>query len=146
MDNALPELLGDRSALVGIPSLVPRDDPRLDPSPIARLFAHKGEAGAELVIGKALDELAERVSRAASLHATCQFNDLSRLARSVVAVAEEIGFQGVALAAAQVSQCAMTRDPIALAATMARLTRLTEQSLAAVWDLDPGSPLEPVGF
>ena len=134
----MPELLSESDPMSGIPLLVPRDDPRLNPSPIARLFAEKGEAGAEHVIGGAMDELSERLLKAETLYKACRFTELARLTRSMVAVAEGIGFCGVAHAAAQVTDCAMNRDAAALAATMARLGRLTEQSLAAVWDLDPG--------
>lgn len=143
MDNSLPELAPLPDGPSGIPLLVPRDDPQLNPSPIARLFAEKGERGAEHVIGTAMDELSERLLKCESLHAACRFGDLARLARSIVGVADGIGFRGVAHAAAHVSDCALNRDPTALAATMARLGRLTEQSLAAVWDLDPGDPDAP---
>ncbi len=142
MDSSLPFLAADPRVAVGVPYLVPRDDPQINPAPIARLFAEKGDAAAEHVIGSAMDRLTERLTRAEGLHRECRFGDLARLARSMVGVAEEIGFRGVALAAAQVCDCALSRDPTALAATMARLSRMTEQSLAAVWDLDPaGGPM-----
>ena len=138
MDNTLPDLVAEAVPDPRVPLLVPRDDPQIDPGPIARLFAEKGEAGAEHVIGAAMDELVERVGKAENLHRACRFGDLARMARSIVGVAEEVGFRGVARAASQVCECAMSRDPNALAATIARLGRLTEQSLAAIWDLDPG--------
>lgn len=123
-----------------VATLVPHDDPRLDPAPMARLFTEKGEVAAELVIGRAMDELAERVARAEALHHACKFAELARISRSIVGVAQGIGFQGVANAAVQVSVCAMTRDPVALSSTLARLMRLTEQSLTAVWDFETNAP------
>lgn len=143
MDTTLSQILPDMARTPGIPLLVPRDDPQLNPSPIARLFAEKGEVGAEHVIGAAMDELSERLVKVEALHAASRFGELARLSRSMVGVADGIGFRGVAHAAAQVSDCALTRDPTALAATVARLSRLVEQSLAAVWDLDPGGPADP---
>lgn len=138
MENTLPHLISDDLPGFGVPVLVPQDDPQLNPSPIARLFAEKGEVAAEHVIGAAIDELSERLNKAEGLYANCRFSDLARVARSMVGVAEEIGFRGVSIAAAQVSDCSMTRDPAALAATMARLIRMTEQSFAAIWDIEPG--------
>ena len=142
MDSSLPFLAADWRSGAGVPHLVPRDDPQLNPGPIARLFAERGETEAEHLIGAAMDDLTDRLMKAEALHLACRFGELARLARTMVGRAEGIGFRGVALAAAQVSDCALSRDPIALAATMARLARMTEQSLAAVWDLDPsGGPL-----
>ena len=138
MDNSMPELFSETDPTMGVPLLVPRDDPRLNPAPIARLFAERGEAAAEPVIGGAMDELSQRFLKAETFHRACRFGDLARLTRSMVGVAEGIGFNGVAHAASQVTDCALNRDATALAATMARLGRLTEQSLAAIWDLDPG--------
>ncbi len=136
MKNAQPDLAVARADWTDVPVLVPQDDPCLDPAPIARLFAERGEKAAEHVIGRAMDQLTDRIALTETQHAACQFADLARTARSIVGLAEELGFRGVARAAANVSTCAMLRDPCALAATVARLVRLADQSLSAVWDID----------
>lgn len=145
MDMTLPALRSEDSRAASIPVLVPRDDPRLDPTPMAHLFAERGEVAAELVIGRAMDELAERVTQVDALYRDCRFGDLGRVSKSIVAIAEGIGFLGVAQAARQVAECAENRDPTALSSTVARLLRLAEQSLSAVWDFEPYSPDPGVG-
>jgi hypothetical protein len=61
--------------------------------------------------------------------------DLRKSARSIAAIADQIGMQTLARVARDVTACVDTGDRTGLAATLARLMRIGERSLTAVWDL-----------
>lgn len=99
------------------------------------LFAELGEAGAEDVVCRALEELAQRLTEAERQYATAQFLDLRKTVRSLVGIADQVGMRELARSAVHVVDCIDRGDPVALAATLSRLLRVGEQSLCAVWEL-----------
>ncbi|SDK52916.1 hypothetical protein [Aliiruegeria lutimaris] len=115
------------------------DEPiRLDPDSLEALYLELGPAGAENVVCRAMEELALRLSDLPKLHRAGRWDKLSRIARSMIAIARQVGLTGFARVAGDVAKCAVTGDPIALSATLSRLERIGERSLTAVWDLqDP---------
>ncbi|NDR55629.1 hypothetical protein [Aliiruegeria sabulilitoris] len=115
------------------------DEPiRLDPDSLESLYLELGPAGAENVVCRAMEELALRLSDLPKLHRAGRWEELSRVARSMIAISRQVGLTGFARVAGDVAKCAATGDPIALSATLSRLERIGERSLTAVWDLqDP---------
>ena len=115
------------------------DEPvRLDPDSVEALYLELGPVGAENVVCRAMEELALRLSGLPNLHRAGEWEKLSRVARSMVAISRQVGLTGFAGVAEDVSICATQSDPIALGATLSRLERIGERSLTAVWDLqDP---------
>lgn len=108
---------------------------RLDPEPLSALHKELGPAGAENVISRALEELSLRM---ADLRRHCEAGDrfaAAKLARSLVAIGAQVGMTRFATVAKDVSGCAAGGDDAALGATLARLERLADQSLMAMWDL-----------
>jgi hypothetical protein len=56
----------------------------------------------------------------------------------MVAIADQIGMASLARVARDVSSCAVRVDAAALGATLARLERIADVSLMAIWDMqDP---------
>ncbi|MEL6550942.1 MAG: hypothetical protein AAFQ54_11935 [Pseudomonadota bacterium] len=108
---------------------------RIDMEVYCALEAQLGEAGAEGVLNRAMEEMANRLS----LIERCYYHDdlaaLWKAAKGLVGIAEQIGVFSLARAAAAVADCAGRSDPTALAATMHRLIRLGDRSLTAVWDM-----------
>lgn len=113
-----------------------QDEPvSLDHDQLGALYAQLGALAAEDVVRRAMEELALRLS-----HAERQYrqNDLAALrkgARSLVKIAEQIGMQKLARVAHDVSRSIDQCDDNATAATLARLLRVGERSLTAIWDL-----------
>lgn len=108
---------------------------RLDQDRLADLYLQLGEAGAEDVVCRAMEELAVRLAHAARMYHQGQIPDLRKSVRSMAAISEQIGMQTLARVARDVTACIDAGDANAVAATMARLMRIAERSLTAVWDM-----------
>lgn len=108
---------------------------RLDPNRLAELYSQLGEAGAEDVVCRAIEELAVRLTQCNRLWRSNDQKELRKSARSLIAIAEQIGMTMLASVASDVVQVIDTGDAVAEAATLSRLIRIGERSLTAVWDL-----------
>ncbi|QOL81729.1 hypothetical protein F3W81_13390 [Pseudooceanicola spongiae] len=108
---------------------------RLDPDRLEALYLQLGESGAEDVVCRAMEEVAVRLSHTERLYRQDRMGDMRKSARSLVAIADQIGMNALARVSGDVTRCIDTGDPVALAATLARLLRVGERSLTAVWDL-----------
>ena len=103
-----------------------------------RLHALYGEmdpVNAEDVVCRAMEELALRMAHCARLYRKGELEALRRSAKSLIAIADQIGMDVLARVAKDVVQCTEARDQTALAATLGRLLRTGEGSLTAIWDL-----------
>lgn len=108
---------------------------RVDPAQLNDLFVQLGTAGAESVICRALEELAERLSHTGRCHREGRRDEMRKSARSLIAVAEQLGMRRLAQVAGDVTACIDAGDATALAATLARLLRVGERSLNEVWEM-----------
>ncbi len=108
---------------------------RLDSERLEELYRQLGEAGAEDVVCRALEELATRLARTEQYYREMKIEDMRKSARSLSAIAEQIGMQLLADVARDVTRCIDDVDRVAVAATLARLLRIGERSLSEVWDL-----------
>ncbi len=108
---------------------------RLDPDRLMALYEDLGEAGAENVVSRAMEELSHRMAEMQRQYQRLEIEAFCRNARSLGRVAVQVGMTSLARVAQDVADCAATGDAVALAATWARLSRLSDQSLVAVCDL-----------
>lgn len=108
---------------------------RLDPDKLTALYVQLGAAGAENVVCRAMEELAIRMADLPGLLRSGDYVKLGKTARSLVGIADQIGMGSLARVARDVSDCAHREDLPALAATLARLGRIGDRSLAAIWDM-----------
>ncbi len=115
--------------------LAQKEKVRLDPDRLGELYAQLGQAGAEDVVCRAMEELAVRLSHTERLYRQELMGDMRKSARSLVAISEQIGMHMLARVAMDVTRCIDEGDGTALAATLSRLLRIGEQSLTAIWDL-----------
>ncbi|KEJ97224.1 hypothetical protein SAMN05444149_104376 [Pseudosulfitobacter pseudonitzschiae] len=102
---------------------------------LGALYAEMGEVSAEDILCRAMEELALRMSHCERLFRTDDHAGLRKSARSLIAIAEQIGMDVLARVAGDVTYCIDRKDTVALAATVNRLMRTGEGSLTAVWDL-----------
>lgn len=108
---------------------------QVDHEKLGALYAELGEVGAEDVVCRAMEELALRLSHCSRLHSAGQWEELRKCARSLIAISEQIGMLVLARVAHDVLETLDAQDTPAVAATLARLLRIGEQSLTAIWDL-----------
>lgn len=111
---------------------------RLDPDRLEELFVRLGHRAAEDVVSRALQELSARLGQLEGLHRRTETDEMRRYARSMGAIADQLGMPALARVARDVAACSQRGDAVALAATMARLGRVGEVSLARIWDLPAG--------
>lgn len=113
----------------------PQEKARLDPDRLDALYSQLGPNAAEEVVCRAMEELAVRLAHIDQLFCEGAWEDMRKNTRALVAIAEQIGMMGLARVGCHVIGCIDDSDGIALAATLARLARLGEGSLTAIWDL-----------
>lgn len=121
--------------MANITTLVFDENIRLNSERMAELYVQLGEAGAQDVVCRAMEELAVRLAKVNETYLAQMQNDLRKGAKGLIGIAEQIGMQKLADVARDVCNCTDNNDPISLGATMARLMRIGDQSLTAVWDL-----------
>lgn len=107
----------------------------LDRERLADILVEMGEPAAERLIGRTLEDLAERLNRAERAWVRGDHVRLCHGAREMADVAARIGLTTFAQSAVNVSRVSMTGDYAALAATVARMIRVGEASLMSVWDM-----------
>ncbi|UOA28736.1 hypothetical protein [Pseudosulfitobacter sp. DSM 107133] len=113
----------------------PRESVAVNNDQLGALYAQLGEISAEDVLCRAMEELALRMSHCERLFRADDLAGLRKSARSLIAIAEQIGMDLLASVAGDVTYCIDRNDSVALAATLNRLMRTGEGSLTAVWDL-----------
>ncbi len=127
----------------GVHILALRERPRYDASQIEALKLQLGGPAAEDLVCRAAEELALRISTLERFHAAGDGTGVRKTARGLTGIASQIGLDSVAAVAHDVERCAacqgLTAD-IALTSTLARLVRVAETSLMAIWDLDEEAP------
>jgi hypothetical protein len=108
---------------------------RLDRDRLGELYNRLGPSGAEDVVCRAMEELAARLSQIDRDDRAQNWADLRKGARSLAAIADQMGMCTLARVGRDVTQCIDGCDRVALAAVLTRLFRSGERSLTAVWDM-----------
>lgn len=117
-------------------SVLSHDEPVfLDQEQLNMLYAQLGAANADGVVCRALEELANRLSLIERSYYQNNRPALLKAARGMIGIADQMGMKGLSDAAAQVVGCCGKTDEPALAATLARLVRLGDRYLTAIWDV-----------
>lgn len=109
---------------------------QLDQVRLGTLYAQLGEAGAGNVISRAMEELAVRLAQCDTLWRARNRVQLRKHARSLIAIADQIGMHRLAQVAGDVTVCLDTEDDVAVAATLSRMLRIGERSLSAIWAME----------
>lgn len=108
---------------------------QVDCDRLADLYTQLGGQQAEGVVNRAMEELAVRICKIEAAHRRRQYKDVAKMSRGLVAIADQVGLKSVARVAQDVCTCCAQSERVALAATVARLGRICDRSLCAVWDL-----------
>ncbi|SLN15613.1 hypothetical protein AQS8620_00294 [Aquimixticola soesokkakensis] len=118
-----------------VTNLKPEAGVRVDRERLEQLYVQLGHSSAEGVIARAMEELAVRLARVEACYRKGEIDKMARAARSMVAISEQIGLETFAQVSSNVADLSTRGDDTALAACVARLMRIGEGSLIAVWDL-----------
>lgn len=115
----------------------------LDGDRLEEICHQFGYGDAEAAICAAMEDLAVLLQQAGKMWRGGDMASLEVTARQIAGVAERIGMAGLARVAGDVMTLAGTSDcaglgqshgSVALSATVARMRRLGERSLLAIWD------------
>jgi len=107
----------------------------MDPDAVQALYGQMGEAGAQGVVCRAMEEIANRLSLIERCYYQRDMEALWRASKGLIGIADQIGLGLLAQVARDVADCVKADESTALAATLARLIRLGDRSLSAVWDI-----------
>lgn len=121
--------------VTNITTLVFEEQVRLDSDRLADLYVQMGEVGAQDVVCRAMEELTVRLARVNASYLADKRRELRKGAKGLIGIADQIGMYRLATVARDVCNCVDQNDLLALGATLARLQRIGDSSLSAVWDL-----------
>ncbi|MFK7751631.1 MAG: hypothetical protein AB8B51_03690 [Sedimentitalea sp.] len=116
-------------------TIKPYEKIRLNPEQLHALYAQLGHVGAEDVVCRAIEELAVRLSHCERLWRSNDLPGLRKSARSLIAIADQVGMTELSNAARAVTFAVDSNEEAAQGATLFRLIRVGERSLMAIWDL-----------
>ncbi len=117
-----------------VAELRPNSAVKVEQDRLEQLYEQLGQSGADGVVSRAMEELAIRLAKVEGCYKRGELEEMQRAARSMIAISEQIGMVTFAQVAEDVKSLAMSQDGAALAACVARLMRIGENSLLAVWD------------
>ncbi len=115
-------------------TLEQKESVRLDPDRVNGLYRQLGDKNAMDVLCRTIEELAVRLSNCERYWRQRDWAGLRKCARSLVAISDQIGMTVLARVAGDVALTIDAGDAVATGATLGRLIRVGERSLAAVWD------------
>ncbi|MCK0140892.1 hypothetical protein [Aliiroseovarius sp. F20344] len=108
---------------------------QLDRDQLHTLYVRFGPVQADRDLNKSLEDLALWLARLQKARKLGKHDDLRSGADELKQIARRLGMTTLARVARDVGELCQTHDGVALSAAMARLTRVGERSLIAVWDL-----------
>lgn len=119
-----------------VTSLRPTEPARFDPERLEDLCRRIGEIRAEREVVRALDRIATTLDALPGLVPDGDGAVLRAALTTLRRDADRIGMATLARVAGDVRQCLEAGDATALAATSARLARVGDRSIHAVWELE----------
>ena len=108
---------------------------RLDQDQLEILVLQVGPQGADQLVSHAMEELAVLMARLERHHLDGAFDEVQTGVKALVSIAQKIGMTTLARVGRDVLYLLEGHDSTAYCAALARLVRIGESSLVAVWDL-----------
>ena len=113
-------------------AVIEDDGMPFDPDRLELLWGEMGEERAEAFVRSALAAMARQVAALRNSYAQGEMRPIRSRAREFAKLAERAGMTRIAAVAGDVAICARRGDRVALAATWARLDRLSQAALGEV--------------
>jgi len=112
------------------------DEPvNLDSDRIVVLYAELGQVAAERVLSAAMEDLAVHLVAIQMAVLDRQEQVILRGLDELGRLARQVGMRVLSQVARDLADCVTRKDAVAQAAVLARLVRIGDRSLTAVWDL-----------
>lgn len=108
---------------------------QVDTARLEEICEALGVRAGEAAICRAMEEMAGLIRAAQDAWKRCDLDELQLGARHVRGVAERLGLVTLARVARNLAELCRGSDAAALAAVVARMERLGEQSLIAIWEV-----------
>ncbi len=107
----------------------------LDRDQFEVLFSQLGASGADQLVASAMEEMALLLTQVEKRHHAGKIDDVQIGIKGMVSLAQHIGMTTLARVGRDVLSLAPSCDSAAYCAAMARMVRIGESSLVAIWDL-----------
>ena len=107
----------------------------VDSDRIVELWVQLGEGRAEEMVGLSVDNLWRGLDALLLAYRDSNLEEVANIAQGMFRIADNIGLGQFSKVCRDVESCALRKDGPALAACLARLGRIADQSINAVWDL-----------
>lgn len=121
---------------MSITQMQPCEPVHVDPDVLAGLHARLGQIGAEQALTSAIEQALARLAAVQRAANSGNLEGIVQLSQSLAELADQTGMTSCARVARVVADSALGGDPVALAATLARLDRIGDRSMLAVWGLE----------
>lgn len=108
---------------------------RLDAERLVALYAELGQIGAERVIALAMEDIALHLVAVKQATQENRREVFDRGLEEIILLAGQVGMATLVRVARDLKICAERRDRISQEAVLARLLRIGDRSLTAVWDI-----------
>lgn len=108
---------------------------RLDRDQFEALFLQLGASGADQLVASAMEEMALLLTQVEKCHRQGKLGDVQVGVKGLVSLAQHIGMTTLARVGRDVLSLIQSYDSTAYCAAMARMGRIGEESLVAVWGL-----------
>lgn len=108
---------------------------RLDAERLVALYAELGQVGAERVIALAMEDIALHLVAVKQAAQDRRREAFDRGLEEIILLAGQVGMAALVRVARDLKICAARRDRISQEAVLARLLRIGNRSLTAVWDI-----------
>lgn len=108
---------------------------QLDRDQLEVLFLQMGAAGADQMVAQSMEKMAVLLAQVERKHRHGELDDVKDSVKGLVNIAQQVGMTTLARVGRDVLSLIPGYDSAAYGAALARLVRIGESSLVAVWDL-----------
>jgi HPt (histidine-containing phosphotransfer) domain-containing protein len=111
---------------------LPVERAEIDTRRVNALIRDMGQPSVERLLGRALDEIEERLRAADAAAARGDLRTAAKAVRQIVPIAGAVGLSGIARVATMSARTAEAGDGPALGATLSRIQRLGDAAVRAI--------------
>lgn len=121
--------------MINVVELCPAEFVVLEGERLGALAADLGEARAERVLSRAMEEIGVRLARVQAAYGAGDSARMKKHAQGLAAIAGQIGMADLVRVARDMADLSQGIDAAAQAAVVSRLARIAEDSMLALWDV-----------
>ncbi|PID36416.1 MAG: hypothetical protein CR993_04925 [Rhodobacterales bacterium] len=111
------------------------EEVRLDREQLRVLVENMGPAAADDLVSQSMERLTELLQRTGKNYRNSNFAAMEPSLRAIIGLSRQVGMTLLARVAKDTLELCASNDVIALGATVARLERIGENSLVAMWNM-----------